>query len=511
MKKIVRIFIAILLILGSACTASSPSVTPVTTPTPVLNKTEITKKILSGYSIVYPSDYNEYRMEDVYSLRDAIFQYVGSYIPVLSDKDPRPVKSIILADTTLQHQYSNRTGEFSGTLNSLIAVDQRTMDIVIGGSNYYATATAIERFNAMLPDSETVSFNVEYSENIVEIDDVPAIACTLKTLPFTTIEQFESMIGQGYNSVVIDASLYSERQLHNVIKWCAKYGVTIVMRSYVSRYLYQDCPIVLGHLIVNEPYGYDSYVWYSLDCQKYADSCAQYGWKPYVNIIGQDDVISELENNPNLFPTVDPMCVKMNSNKIVDTLSVLAKTNDVMDSADKDFVVGVDLSSAFRGYSLEDTALLRAVLGISFGAYGVQYFCYAGDGHSDESSYELSDASSIISTVKNLTNTLDGYEHVGAVYFSGFYTIAYGQTAYNDIFAKNIESYAVKDCLISDFVNEDGEHLFVVLNLSKDKELYFGAKDSSVSVINSDLIGQECDEFEVSGADFVVVKINAEE
>lgn len=511
MKKFIAIFVAILLIFGSACTVSSPSVVPDTTSSPVPDATRITKGMLSGYSIVYPSDYNEYRMEDVYSLRDEISQYIGKDLPIVSDEDPRPSKAIILGDAALQHEYSGRINEFADTLSSIIAIDNETKDIIIGGSNYYATAVAIEKFNEMVPGFDAVSFNVEYSQMVIVPNEAPVIACTLKTMPFATMEQFEDMVRQGYNSVVIDASLYSERQLHNVIKWSAKYGVSIVMRSYVMRELYQDCPIVLGHLIVDEPYGYDSFVWYSLDCQKYADSCAQYGWKPYVNIMGQEDTVTLLQGNPNLFSSVDTICIKLNSNKVMDTISILAKIKDAMNLSDKDFVAGVDISNTLIGHSIEETALLRSILGISFGACGVQYFCYAGNDHSDESNYELTDVSNIISTVNNLTDTLDGYEYVGAVYFSGFFTAAYGQTAYNDVFAKAIEGYFIKDCIVSDFVNADGEHLFVVLNMNKDNALSFGAIDSVVSVTNSDGITQECEEFEVSGADFVVVKINTEE
>lgn len=513
MKKLISIIVTIVLMLCSACGLSSPTpiLTPEITPSPSPEASEITKEMLAGYSIVYPSSYNEYRMEDVHSFRNSISWYIGKNLSIVADNEARPENAIILADSSLEHQYSSKISELNGTLGYIIAFDEQTEDIIVGGSNYYATLLAMEQFKQMLSSDDIEVLETEYLEYSIEFANVPTIACTLKTMPFTTLEQFNKMIEQGYNGVVIDASLYNERQLHNVVKWCATNCVGLIMRSYVSKELYFDCPAVKGHLIVDEPYGDDAYEWYSLDSKKYADACRQYGWEPYVNLICQYDVIERLENDPDLFTAVDSFCIKLTNSKIVDTVTMLARVQEYASSANKDFVVGVDLTSAFGSHSAEDTALLRAALGICLGAVGVEYFCYSGDGHTEDSSYEITDASNIIKRINNLIDMLDDCQRLGAIYFRSYVTNAYGQTAYNELFTESITSYGLENCVIADFVDENGEHAFVVLNLNKDKALYFEANDSAVIVTNSDNITQDCTEFEVSGADFVIVKLAAEE
>ena len=87
-----------------------------------------------------------------------------------------------------------------------------------------------------------------------------------------------------FNMTLIDAGLYTEEQLRDYVKWCARYEIFVMMRGVLYTDVYIDCPVIWGHS-VDEP-SLEQYEAISQWCREYEEKYSQYGWKPDVNFVG---------------------------------------------------------------------------------------------------------------------------------------------------------------------------------------------------------------------------------
>ena len=97
MKKIIGCILMLATLLLTAC---ATSVTPATTPEPTA-KPGLAVSALSDYTIVYPSDYTEYRLQEVYLLQSVIKTLSGRE-PLLDTREGRDLMGTFIADLVLQ-------------------------------------------------------------------------------------------------------------------------------------------------------------------------------------------------------------------------------------------------------------------------------------------------------------------------------------------------------------------------------------------------------------------------
>ena len=152
-RAICLILLTVMLILSTACgvaptaEATPPGEITVESPTPGLEEYPVEKVSISDlreYVIVYPSYYDEYRMGEVYILRDAIKNVTGYALDVISDGEEKREHEIIIASSTRENGIECSIEKFESGLDYAVGV--RKGNIVLGGNNFYADMRAIYYF-----------------------------------------------------------------------------------------------------------------------------------------------------------------------------------------------------------------------------------------------------------------------------------------------------------------------------------------------------------------------------
>lgn len=524
-KSVAVIALVVMLFICTSC--SNEYKTPYTDN----NKFEITAEMLSDYSIVYPDTYNKYRMEDVYCLRTAVEQFCKSDINVVSDSVDCEGKKIILASSAETYFCKEKVISFYGTLNYLIAVDEETHNIILGGANYYADMLAINDFcdNYLTENSEQKISGIKESKTSKNI--VSVTACMLTASPFLEYSCFSDMVKVGFNTVLVDASMYTEYQIHELLKWCAADNVDILMRNVVYTDIYFDSPNVKGHLIVDEPYGKDAYAYYTEECKNYLETYGFLLWKPYINIIAQKNVISALKWSKIWFDCVEKVSFKIDVDSIVEIVELCSEIADYAAEQNKKITAGINVDMSVEGYSQYDIMRLMSYIGLCFGTDGVEYFNYAGSedceyGTMVDKDFNKSDAwhyaVEINYETKNIGNVLKNYEYIGAFMFYDSNSVyMYGESVYNDMFTDNVEIVwqdgKARNFIVGALKNEaTGKFAYTILNLSpadnnSELELRVSAYDTRIwidgNVMNSDFTSSDVLKIVIDGTECVVVEV----
>lgn len=492
---------------------------------------ELTAESLSEYTIIYPDMYNDYRMENVYSLRKAVEDFCGADINVISDKEVHSDKKLILA-SSLQDYFCRETiNLYYGTLNYVIAFDSKTQDIVIGGANYYADMLAINDFcQNYLDEGSNVNIK-ELTEVKISKNEISVTACMLTAPAFLEYGCFVDVVKAGFNTVLVDASLYTEAQMHELVKWCAMNNTDIVMRGILYTGIYFDSPNVRGHLIVDEPYGEDAYEYYSEECRKYADTYGEFLWQPYINIIAQDDVIMSLKNSNELFDSVEKLSFKIDVNTPRDMVKMYFKLLTYTRNANKKYIAGINVDMTLKGYTQYEMMKLMSYVGLCFGADGIQYFNYCSADDSEQGTLVDNDfnkndawhyAVEINHETKNIGNVLNNYEYSGSYMIYNTYTpIMYGEPFYNEIFKNNIEIVYGDDepgkFLVGAFENELTDNIaYTILNLETQNEqnsleLHISTENTRIwvdgNIINASSEDSNVMDIMLEGTECVVVEV----
>ncbi len=540
MKKFLLTILLILAVLVScACDSVSigstlaPPVTPVPTATPA---PVVSRDALTQYTIVYPAEYNHYRMEDVEYLQRAMKAFCGADIDAISDEEEYDGKRIILASGASEHAYTDKIKEYNRTLSYIIAVDDAE-NIVIGGANYYSDMLAIYEFARSWlnysEDNETtreyaISGCKEYTWTQIQ---VATTACALNADAFAKKSHFDDLVSAGFNSVVIDANNYTKRQMHNLVRWCAMNNVNVVMRSLLYTDIYWDCPVVRGHLIVDEPYGVISYEYYSEECKKYMMSFESLGWQPYVNLLGQEGVISLLNRDTDLFGNVTDIAYKVNTKNANTVINVYAKIAEYSQKTGKVFIGCAGAKDALEGYTAKEALQFTAYASMCFDANGIQFFCYADEDDGDSVYGTLVDehfehldawqyAEKINSNVHEIARLTEGYTYNGTEYFYGTGgVLVYGTPMYNETFVKDITTAfdtMQSKLLVACYINkENNDRLYIVLNYASQSEGYgqlsFGINAKEAIVWSSNTGEQKVlknkETFTVNSAECAVIRV----
>ena len=247
---------------------ASPSPTP-TFPTYPKESADITD--LSEYTIVYPSYYDEYRMGEVFLLKDAIKNVTGAELDIISDGEEEREHEVIFASSKRQNGVEESISMFESGLDYVVGA--LNGNIILGGNNFYADMRAVyDYINNYLgyndidniysePQSEVSGVNLHiYQKPLLTI-----MASNYSVSAFTEQYAIRDMHDACFNMTMVEAGAYSKDELIDLVKWCARYEIFLIMRSVRFVEEYTDCPIIWGHTVRDEPHVKD-YIMYSQMC-----------------------------------------------------------------------------------------------------------------------------------------------------------------------------------------------------------------------------------------------------
>lgn len=161
LKRVLRGFIstifcvAVLFSMAACSTSYFPDSTTAPTPTqnveqtyavklPEYEKETVLLKDIGSYTIVYPSNYTDYRKQDVLFLQEVIKNVTGTSLNVVSDLEKANGKEIIIASSKRKNGIEEAIEKFESGLDYVVAV--RNGNIILGGNNFYADIRAIYDF-----------------------------------------------------------------------------------------------------------------------------------------------------------------------------------------------------------------------------------------------------------------------------------------------------------------------------------------------------------------------------
>lgn len=282
----------------TACGTPTPEATA--TPTPVLLNE------LSQYTIVYPSQYTEMRMDIVNDIQNAIEHITNVRINAVPDSAPKSDKEIILASSSRSTSFDEEIKAFESRMDYVVAKDGN--DIVLGGQNYYSDMRAAYDFIKNYLGYDCIEDS--YSE------PAKAISGTYSNIykkPEFTIEAacWASKFGEesyikdmadAHFNMLMTTCYISAQEMHNLTKWCAKYEVNLMINISAHSDLpnfevYSDCPAVWGAHVWDEPEESQFETVQKL-VDEFNEKYGKYGLKPYVNYAGER--ADEVKNSPLL-------------------------------------------------------------------------------------------------------------------------------------------------------------------------------------------------------------------
>ena len=306
MKKIISYILSGVMLLSLTACAATPSpsgiennttppeVTASPSPAPVFpTYPEESADIadLSEYTIVYPSYYDEYRMGEVFLLKDTIKKVTGAELDIISDGEEEREHEIIFASSGRKNGVEESISMFQSGLDYVVGT--LNGNIILGGNNFYADMRAVYDFvNNYLGYNDIDNIYSEPQDSIsgvnIKIYEKPLItlyACNYAVDPYTEQYAIRDMHDAHFNMTTVYSQWYSKDELLDFIKWCARYEIFVIFLEFSYVDSYTDCPIIWGHLIKDEPQTKD-YEMYSQRCTEYVEKYGKYGWKPFVNYFG---------------------------------------------------------------------------------------------------------------------------------------------------------------------------------------------------------------------------------
>ncbi len=314
MKRLTALFLVLIALLSIAgCTVTTnetPGSTqmPLPTYTPDISDEQTEKPIfpeypnetvllssLAEYSIVYPQSYTDYKMGEVYMLRDTIKDRLGFELEIKPDTSEATGKEIIFASSERVNGAEGAIDIFQSGLDYVVGT--LNGNIILGGNNFYADARAVYDFiNNYLcyDDIENVAISEPKTElsgvnlNLYEEPKIVLYACNYSTPLFDKQFAIRDMAEAKFNMVTVMSTGYNDTQLLDFLKWCARFEIKAILwggDEARGENLYADCPIVWGHCLRDEP-TVEQFADYSKACDEYLEKYGYLGWKPFVNFSG---------------------------------------------------------------------------------------------------------------------------------------------------------------------------------------------------------------------------------
>lgn len=390
-------------------------------------------KDLSEYTLVYPDYYSVDQMEDIYLLKNAIECVTDAEIKIVSDSEQFSGKTIVIASSKRVTTYEFEINSIGGKLDYIIAVGKD--EVVLGGNNYYADVRAIYDFVNNYIGYNDINSEVDYSAVTEKIkgykkvcysdNDFITVAVDFEGEPRVNYSDVKRLKDTLFNAILIDTVNYTELQLKMLFKWCARCGIKVIMRGLMYEDVCVECPVVWGHCIVDRPYGEEAFEYYTEECKRYTELYSKYGWKPYVNLMGQSDTLGYLQSDNVYFDRVGALSFYSNSinmNYKNDFLSMYKYTSIIANKNKGEFWSCINSSSNFN-VSDKKFYMWMFYLGVCYGAKGIQYFNYSDISDTDmEDKYDKRKYAAIKSVNREISNIdflYSDYEYDRTYIFKG--------------------------------------------------------------------------------------------
>ena len=347
-------------------------------------------KNLKDYTIVYPSNYTEYRKQEVKVLRDTIKKITGAELDIISDNEAKKDKEIIIASSLRENGLEDALEKLPHGLDYVVAV--RNGNIILGGNNFYADMRAIYNFI-----NNTLGYDDIENKQDKGKTDISGVNYTLYEEPVMRIsgsnysvsaftEQYvvRDMAKAHFNLILINSNRYNDEQILDFIKWCARYEIFVCLNGEKENRLdlFYDCPIIYSTYVVDEP-KYDKWKAISAASSEYVQKYGKYGWKPFVNFclpLSNFDFLTEWKG---LFDECPMICLDTywGHTLLVDDcwiiLNAFEKVRHIAQSENK------DLWSYIECYNVTNkkqntSKMLRwhSYVYLSFGTKNIFYFQY---------------------------------------------------------------------------------------------------------------------------------------
>ncbi len=234
-------------------------VTPTPTPTVYPETKTIEMSELKDYTIIYPAEYNEFRMDIVNELKSVIDTVTGGDIEIAADSSTVSGNKLILASANAEHSFKTEIENFDDAMDYIVAVDGD--NIVLGGKNYYADMRAAYSF--MESNLGYTSYDNKYTGETKAINGVNISLYTKSEFRinastyrpvFTREDQIKQIADGNFTMLTTGTNLYNTQEIHNLMKWSAKYEIEIL--SQISTHstinnsdIIYDCPMMYGGYI----------------------------------------------------------------------------------------------------------------------------------------------------------------------------------------------------------------------------------------------------------------------
>ena len=261
------------------------------------NKETVQVAELADYTIVYPSNYKDWQMEEVYLLQNTIEHITGTRINAVPDSEPEAKREIILASSSRETAFSSQISSFANRMDYVVAVDNK--DIVLGGLNYYSDMRAVYDFvnnylgyddiEDIYSESKAVSGTKTY---MYKEPSLTLMGSNLSVSAYTSVEAVRDMAECNFNMIQIMADRYTDEEMRNFAKWCARYEIRVLVYAItdfenetITVTDLEDAvenPMIWGHYIKDEPV-FDDYGKWSNITREYVEKYSKYGWKAYMN------------------------------------------------------------------------------------------------------------------------------------------------------------------------------------------------------------------------------------
>ncbi len=274
----------------------NPATKPTPVPTPDFPEyaTESVKlSELEGYTIIYPSVYTDYRMNEVYILRDTIRDILGFELEIKPDTDTVDGKKIILASSIAENGVEEAIKLFQSGMDYVVGT--LNGNIILGGNNFYADMRAIYDFinnylgyddieDAVISEPKTEISGVNL--DIYREPELTLLACSYSVSAFTEQFVIRDMAEAHFNMAQMEGVNYTAEAFRDLIKWCARYEIRLAFRGALDHMIANaDCPVIVSGIVRDEPH-VSAYLQYSKESEVFLEKYGEYGWYPYVNYFG---------------------------------------------------------------------------------------------------------------------------------------------------------------------------------------------------------------------------------
>lgn len=509
MKNTLRKTIASLLMLSML--VMLPACGPTPTPSDdAANGIKLSE--LGKYTIVYPASYEEWQMEEVTLIQKAVKHVTGSDISAVPDTEAEKDNEIIFASSNRQTSLSEQINALANDMDYIVA--ESNGDIILGGKSYYGDMRAAYDFvNNYLGYNDLDDIYGDAAQTIsgtsTNTYKEPAFTIMVANpgkYPFSCANDVKVMADAGFNMVKLDSYKISTEDFRSYAKWCARFGVRIVLKSVynikektfdsTNLDVALSCPMMRGHHARYEEATY-AYELYSEMCDVYKETYSKYGWKLVMKLESETDTepFNAILENKGIFKNADIICISNDAlnnvfggyyTRSYERLDILNKLKTIATRNNNELWMAVTTSTATMSSDMAkapNAFRWNAYIALGYGVTGIEYSLYKrgnviNDNYTKGTRYD--DIKAINDELLKMSEIYTQYESLG------IYTV--DQSGENDPFYNINEPYTGFGNVITEFISspgyssptlfgcfksktEDNKYAFVAVNLDSLTEL----------------------------------------